>query len=63
MKYPIWSTECPSCKTGRVILFTKGGTAQCMTCGKEFDTDYEEHPELETPETEYWLTHPKEEQK
>lgn len=24
-RFSIWSTECPSCKTGRVLLFEKGG--------------------------------------
>ena len=53
--FSIWSTECPSCKTGRVLLFEKGGSGKCDKCKRTFFTDYEEHPELETPQTEYWL--------
>lgn len=54
-RFSIWSTECPSCKTGRVLLFEKGGLGKCDKCKRTYFTDYEEHPELFTPETEYWL--------
>ena len=53
--FSVWSTECPSCKQGRVLLFEKGGLGKCDKCKKTFFTDFEEHPELGTPETEYWL--------
>jgi len=56
MKKPaIWATDCPSCKTGTVLLFEKGGLGECDGCKKTFTTDYEEHPELGTPQTEYWI--------
>jgi hypothetical protein len=55
VKPSIWSTECPSCKTGRVLLFEKGGLGKCDKCKRTYFTDYEEHPELGTPEMEYWL--------
>lgn len=51
----IWSTECPSCKTGMVLLYEKGGFVKCDKCKKTYLTDYKDHPELETPRTEYWL--------
>ncbi len=54
-RFSIWSTECPSCKTGRVLLFEKGGSGKCDKCKRTFFTDYEEHPELGTQQTEYWL--------
>ena len=54
-RFSIWSTECPSCKTGRVLLFEKGGSGKCDKCKRTFFTDYEDHPELGTPQTEYWL--------
>jgi hypothetical protein len=38
-----------------VLLFEKGGSGKCDKCKRTFFTDYEEHPELGTPETEYWL--------
>jgi len=53
--FPIWSTECPACKKGRVLLFEKGGSGKCGKCKRVFYTDYEDHPELGTPQTEYWL--------
>lgn len=53
--YPIWSTECPSCKIGIVLLFEKGGLGVCDKCKRTYYTDYEDHPELGTPQTEYWL--------
>jgi hypothetical protein len=55
VRYPIWSAECPSCKVGIVLLFEKGGSGKCNKCKRLFFTDYEEHPELGTPQTEYWL--------
>lgn len=55
MKAAIWSTKCPTCKNGQVLLFEKGGTAKCDKCKRTYYTDYEEHPELGTPQTEYWL--------
>lgn len=54
-RFSIWSTECPSCKTGRVLLFEKGGLGKCDKCKKTYFTDYEKHPELGTSQTEYWL--------
>ena len=54
-RFSIWSTECPSCKTGLVLLYEKGGSGKCDKCKRTFFTDYEEHPELGTPQTEYWL--------
>jgi len=54
-RFSIWSTECPSCKTGRALLYEKGGTAKCDKCKRTYYTDYEEHPELGTPQIEYWL--------
>ena len=54
-RFSIWSTECHSCKTGRVLLFEKGGLGKCDKCKRTYFTDYEEHPELGTPQTEYWL--------
>jgi len=53
--FPIWSTECPLCITGRVFLFEKGEVATCDKCKAEFDTDYQDHPELSTTQTEYWI--------
>ena len=56
MRNYIWATDCPDCKSGIIALSEKGGIANCIVCGAEYHTDYEEHPELGTPETEYWLT-------
>jgi len=56
MKSAIWGTECPECKSYIMALYEKGGVANCSSCGAKYHTDYEEHPELDIPETEYWLT-------
>lgn len=53
--FPVWTTDCPTCKTGRLFLFEKGGSAKCDNCNKSFYTDYEVHDELTTREVEYWL--------
>lgn len=53
--FSIWSTECPSCRIGMVLLFEKGGIGKCDKCKRTYFTDYEEHPELDTSQTEYWL--------
>lgn len=53
---PIWTTDCPTCKTGTLLLYEKGGSAKCDNCDKTFYTDYEVHDELTTREVEYWLT-------
>ena len=55
IKVSIWATDCPTCKAGRVLLYEKGGTGRCDKCKRTFYTDYEEHPELDSPQTEYWL--------
>lgn len=55
MKTLIWSTECPSCKSGMVLLYEKGDIAKCNKCKRTYYTDYEEHPELSCQQTEYWL--------
>lgn len=54
VKIPIWTNECPECD-GIVTLYEKGGIASCDSCTREFTTDYEEHPELDQSQTEYWL--------
>ena len=54
--FPIWTTNCPNCKTGTLLLYEKGGSAKCDNCNKSFYTDYEIHDELTTREVEYWLT-------
>lgn len=55
-KFAIWSTKCPSCSDGLILLYEKGGTAKCDKCKHEYNTDFEEHPELSCPQTEYWTT-------
>ena len=54
-RFSIWSTECPSCKNGRGLLFEKGCLGKCDKCKRTYFSDYEEHPELGMPQTEYWL--------
>jgi len=54
-KTTIWRTHCPSCKTGLVLLFQKGGQGKCDQCDKTFYTEYQEHGELDCKQTEYWL--------
>jgi len=56
MIMPIWSTDCPTCKAGIVLLYEKGGSARCDSCNKSFFTDYDDHDELSTSKVEYWLT-------
>jgi transposase-like protein len=52
---PIWRTDCPSCKIGNIFLTQKGGIGRCDSCKRRFYTDYCEHTELETQQTEYWV--------
>jgi len=52
---PIWTTDCPTCKKGTLLLYKQGGSAKCDNCNKHFYTDYEVHDELTTREVEYWL--------
>lgn len=52
----VWSAYCPDCEIGILELLKKGGTVECNHCKVKYKTDFEEHPELGTSQTEYWLT-------
>lgn len=47
--------NCTECATGMVLILNKGEDSQCDECKSWFATDYEDHDELETTETEYWI--------